>query len=140
MTTQVQLELDWLDRQPVPPEPWGPQLRPLPQRRPIEVLSLDTWAPGQRPPRARTTDPLSSHAAADRMEASGRMGAQMAAVLVLIERFPGSTSRELAEQGGLDRHAVARRCPDLERRGLVQRAGVPGEQVRWFPVAERRGA
>ena len=96
-------------------------------------LSLDDWIPGRRPPRARTTDPLSSHAAADRMEESGKMGRQLGDVLVLVRAFPGRTSKELGELGVLDRYTVARRLPELGRLGLVRREGTPGEEIRWWP-------
>lgn len=83
------------------------------------------------PPRARTRDPLSSHAAADEGERSGRIGRQMQRVLDAIRATPGMTSGELAARHGMDRHMVARRCPDLERRGLVRRVEWGAREVRW---------
>lgn len=82
-------------------------------------------------PRSRTTDPLSSHAAADRMERSGAIGRQCAQVLAAIRATPGLTSGELSARHGIDRHVCGRRCPDLERRGLVRRIEWGAREVRW---------
>lgn len=104
-----------------------------------QTLDLDSWAPGRRPIRARTGDPASSHAAADRMEKSGAMGEQMRAVLRLVLEYPGLTSKMLAEasNGALDRYQIARRLPDLEARGVVRKVDQgAGQQVRWFPRVE----
>ena len=82
-------------------------------------------------PRARTTDALSSHKAADDAERSGLIGRQCAAVLELVRRTPGMTSSELAARHRMDRYVIARRLPDLERRGLVRRIEYGARQVRW---------
>jgi DNA-binding MarR family transcriptional regulator len=82
-------------------------------------------------PRARTTDPLASHAAADAAEASGLIGRQCAAVLELVRRTPGLTSAELSARHRMDRYVIARRLPDLERRGLVKRYEYGARAVRW---------
>lgn len=91
--------------------------------------------PEQRPldfaPRAATRDPLSSHAAADAMERSGRLWRQLDRVLAAVRATPGLSSGELAARHGLDRHMVARRLPDAERAGLVRRIEVGARQVRW---------
>lgn len=97
----------------------------------MQQLSLDERNPGQRPPRARRNDPDSSHLAADRMEKSGAMGEQMQAVLDAVKRYDGSTSKELAELSGLDRHAVARRLPELETKKLIHATEHPGG-CRWW--------
>jgi hypothetical protein len=60
-----------------------------------------------------------------------RIGRQMARVLDAIRATPGMTSGELAARHGMDRHMVARRCPDLERRGLVRRIEYGAREVRW---------
>ena len=83
-------------------------------------------------PRARRSDPLSSHAAADKMERSGKLNRQCDQVLEAVREHPGSTSRELHALTGLDRHMVARRLPDLEKRGLVGRTVVGSKAVRWW--------
>ena len=82
-------------------------------------------------PRARTTDPLSSHKAADDADRSGLIGRQCAAVLELVRATPGMTSAELAARHRMDRYVIARRLPDLERRGLVRRIEYGARQVRW---------
>lgn len=98
-----------------------------------EQLSLDEWPCGTRPARARRTDPDSSHAAADRAEKSGGIGAQALATFVAVRAYPGLTSKQLAETCPLDRYQIARRLPELERRGLIRRASTPDEEERWFP-------
>ena len=94
------------------------------QQRPLDFAA----------PRARTTDPLSSHEAATAAEASGLIGRQCAAVLELVRRTPGMTSSELAARHRMDRYVIARRLPDLERRGLVRRIEYGARQVRWEVV------
>lgn len=84
-----------------------------------------------RAPRARKRDPLSSHAAADEAERSGRIGRQAARVLEALRATPGMTSGELAARHGMDRHMVARRLPDLERAGHVKRIEYGAREVRW---------
>lgn len=71
---------------------------------------------------ARNTDPHTSHLAAAEMIASGAQGRQQLAVLAAVRVNGYCTSAELARVHGLDRYAVARRLPELERMGLVQRA------------------
>jgi hypothetical protein len=116
-------------------------------RRGGEVVSLDAWPPAQRPPRARRNDSTSSHAAADRLERRGRAEAQMRVVLDAVSAHPGRSSRELAalstppyEMSAAEwYHAVARRLPELRRKGLVARSGddlmpepTSGEALRWW--------
>jgi len=84
-----------------------------------------------RPPRARTRDPLSSHRSADELERSGRGAQQSALVLDLVRRTQGLTSAELSARHGVDRHMVARRLSELERRGLVRRIEYGSKQIRW---------
>ena len=128
LSKHAQRELDFADAIPPPKTSHGS----------AEVLSLDTWNPGQRPPRARSTDPGSSHAAATDMERSGKMGAQMAEALRLVRAYPGLTSKQLAEVSELDRYQIARRLPDLEKKGLARHVDRGrGEQVRWFPTKEK---
>jgi hypothetical protein len=89
-------------------------------------------------PAARSTDPATSHEAAKRVTRSGLRHRQMDDVVGLVERFPGRTSKELAEISMLDRHMIARRLPDAEKVGLVMR-GRPkvcsvsgGRAVTWW--------
>lgn len=70
-------------------------------------------------PKSRKTDPETSALAAGGMMDSGGWHRQKSAVLALLTRNPGHTSAELARIGGMDRHAVARRLPDLLDDGLA---------------------
>jgi hypothetical protein len=75
-----------------------------------------------RAPLAAARDPISSHLAAAELTSSGRRASQKAAIVKWLrsqERL--LTSMEIAHAGGLDRYMVARRLPDLERDGLVER-------------------
>lgn len=105
-------------------------------------IACDSWAPGQRPPRARRRDPASSHRAADELEASGRAARQTQAALAAVRAHPGTTTRDLANcspgpagmDGGAWLHALGRRLSDLRRRGAVQRTRLGTDDFRWWPV------
>ncbi len=84
-------------------------------------------------PLARGKDPDSSHAAADRMVASGARESNCAKVLKALRRWPSSTSRELSRRMGFCRYETARRLPDLERQGKARR----GESLRICGVTDR---
>lgn len=71
------------------------------------------------PPNASPTDPETSMLAGEAHEASGEAGRQREQVLAGVKKFPGRTSRELAQAMKADRHMVARRLPELRDRGLV---------------------
>lgn len=47
-------------------------------------------------PRARNSDPVTSHKAAARVKASGQLGKQQQLVLSYVQQFPGCTSAELS--------------------------------------------
>lgn len=87
---------------------------------------------------ARATDPHSSHAAAEEIESSGIAGRHRSLVYAEVRIRPGLTSDELAAKLGMDRHAVARRLPELERMGHIRRgeerkSSVGGRAgVTWF--------
>lgn len=90
-------------------------------------------------PLARREDADSSHAAADRMQASGALGRHRALVLEVVRAHPGLTSRalwetEAGQATGLGRHEFARRLPDLRDRGLVEGPKEKGQPIRWWPV------
>ena len=72
-------------------------------------------------PLAHKGDPLTSFTAGERFERSGRLRGQMLLVLLALRKWPGKTSAELAQLAGLDRHAVARRLPNLADRGFSER-------------------
>lgn len=72
------------------------------------------------PPMARTTDPDTSHIAAQKMKDTGAMNKQSKWVLDSLKAANGSTYRELAAAMGLHNpNACARRLPDLRNKGLV---------------------
>ena len=90
-------------------------------------------------PRARNTDPASSHEAAQRQK-QGRANSDGMIVLACVKAMPGATSAELAAFYGLDRYMVSRRCPDLAdpernliRRGEIRKCKVLGTNaVTWW--------
>lgn len=86
----------------------------------------DLFTDAQVHPRARKSDPLTSHLAAAEGEKSGRFKAQAKQVLEAVKAFPGRTSRELAREAKMDRYVFARRLPELETDGEV-RKGEPRE-------------
>lgn len=83
---------------------------------------------------ARATDPGTSKAAARRVVTDGTQKHQQAEVLRVIRAHPGLTSKELPAHCGLDRYQLARRCPELERLNLIERAGERDGAARWWPV------
>lgn len=90
-------------------------------------------------PRARRTDPQTSHQAAERIKSSGKLRAQQQTVLDAVKRFPGSTAVELASRAGLDRYMVSRRLPELApiwvRRHAPRVCTVKGTaQITWYAV------
>lgn len=91
-------------------------------------------------PMARTTDPISSHLAADEVKQSGARAKQARAVLVGLRKYPGLTSRELSLAMGADRVMVARRLPDLADAGEVERGEMRKCQIvgrlaqTWWPL------
>ena len=76
---------------------------------------------------ARHTDPASSAQADAEQKASGRRQRNLDRVLELLAAHPQSTSRELSEVSGMDRHEVARRTADLKRLGLAMHTSRPRE-------------
>lgn len=95
-------------------------------------------------PRARKSDPETSHLAAEEIKRSGALGAQQARVLEAVRTYPGKTAVELAKLAGLDRYLVSRRLPELVplwvRRGPPRDCTVNGRpQSTWFPVTREKG-
>ncbi len=71
---------------------------------------------------ARRNDPTSSHDAIQEHTDSGSRKQQSLQTLRLVAKHDGLTSMELsASTKLLTRSAIARRLPDLEKRGLVQK-------------------
>lgn len=101
-------------------------------------------------PRARNSDPETSHLAAERIKATGLLGVQQAVVLELVRRHPGHTSAELAMHYATDagepasnwrihRPMIARRLPELAgphiRRGKPRECRINGTPAgTWYPV------
>lgn len=91
-------------------------------------------------PRARKTDPETSHAAARQVEASGTAKRHGEMIVTALRANDGLTSEELASRAGLDRVAAARRMKELETDGRIRRGpprksaitGRPG--VTWWLV------
>jgi len=78
-----------------------------------------------RAPIAATADPISSHLAAAELTSSGRRASQKAEIVVWLRgQIRPLTSMEIAHAAGLDRYMVARRLPDLERDGMVERCAM----------------
>jgi hypothetical protein len=68
-------------------------------------------------------DPATSRAAADRMNASGKVGRDAAIVLRVLRDNPGYTAVELFNSQGencLTRHDFSRRLPELRDAGLAE--------------------
>ena len=93
-----------------------------------------------RYPAARTSDPSSSHDAAERVTDSGKRNANVVTVVDCVSKYPSNTSGEIARLCGLERHEAARRTADAEHAGAVKK----GEQrvcalsgrkaVTWWPT------
>lgn len=90
---------------------------------------------------ARATDSGGSHEAAARVVRSGVHQLQKDRTAAGVARHPGMTSMQLAQALGMDRHAVARRLPELAREGRVFRGAkalCPISDITvctWWPVA-----
>lgn len=91
-------------------------------------------------PAARNTDPATSHEAEALHNASGDRFTQQKRVAECVRDTPGFTSRELALWHGFDRYMVARRLPECETAGTVERGPARrcsrgrGRAVTWWPV------
>lgn len=73
---------------------------------------------------ARKNDLATSHEAATKLKNSGKHAHQKTVVFGALCRCRMSaTSAELARDHGLDRYLVARRLPDLEKDGRVEKEG-----------------
>ncbi len=75
-----------------------------------------------RAPLAAAADPISSHLAAAELTSSGRRASQKAEIVAWLRTQERPlTSMEITHAADLDRYMVARRLPDLERDGFVER-------------------
>ena len=83
-----------------------------------ETLFLDSQ------PLARSSDPVTSHLAAEKFTKSGKRQSQKQMVLDAVRSFPGRTSAELANLMRVSRYLPARRLPDLKADGLIVVGGM----------------
>ena len=98
---------------------------------------FDPYREKVAPPLARRSDPTSSHAAAEAMQASGKADSQREIVVDAVYRWPGKTSKELAAMpGALERHQIARRLKEAETLGLIERRQEGRAECRWWPKDE----
>lgn len=66
-----------------------------------------------RRPASRSRDRGGSLAAEEYLNLSGKRQDQLRRILLGFYAHPGTTTKQLAELTGMDRHMVARRAPDL---------------------------
>ena len=76
------------------------------------------------PARARTSDPETSHAAAERHERTGVAASRRLLIEKEVTLRPGQTYREIARAVGLDPVETMRRLNDLELRRIVAKGPV----------------
>ena len=88
-------------------------------------------------PAARSSDPISSHEAAEAITDSGKRQTQAMLVYLAVLATPNHTSAELAKMHGFNRHMVARRTADLEHSDKIEKSGMRkcevngGKAVTW---------
>lgn len=89
-------------------------------------------------PAARTTDPETSHVAAEAVRLNGVKASLQKRLLELVQRLPGLTVVHYAAQLGLHSHTVGRRLSDLKN---AQRIRANGEMyveglpyTTWIPT------
>lgn len=71
--------------------------------------------------RARNTDPIGSHAAAQRVTDTGVAHTQAMTVLDAIRKYPGLSTLALSKASGIDRYVCGRRASELLKSELVWR-------------------
>lgn len=74
----------------------------------------------KRPPVSHTNDPLPSHIAEGKINASGQRESNSQRVLRTVKTRPHWTAPELASRCGLGETETRRRLSDLKNRGLVR--------------------
>lgn len=84
-----------------------------------KVRPNQPWAPVAH--LYRRTDPGTSREAAERVTAGGSRADHLKRIVAAVRAYPGSTSAELAERSGLERHEAARRTADAAQAGLITR-------------------
>jgi hypothetical protein len=115
------------------------------RRKPAESGQVGLFSQQAR----RSDSPDTSRVAEAAVRSSGTAETQTSVILEYLEAHPHSTTLEVfsyaAADGRLrDRYSVARRMPELERRGLVRRDGVRRCEIGgmlsqvWAPVQADR--
>jgi len=84
-----------------------------------KVRPGEPWAPVAH--LYRRDDPATSRQAAERVTAIGSRADHLKRIVQAVAEHPGSTSAELAEYSGLERHEAARRTADAANAGLIVR-------------------
>jgi DNA-binding MarR family transcriptional regulator len=75
------------------------------------------------------TDPDSSRQAAREHVHSGQNRKQRQIAFEAVSRHPNCTSKEIAAYEGLDRAMIARRLPEIERNGLIEKVRTKFGQI-----------
>ena len=83
---------------------------------------FDHMMNGVFPPASRSTDPVTSRLAEQRVNLGSRAN-HCRLVLAAVRKYPSMTAVELLPFCGLERHEVSRRLADLRSRGDVRVAG-----------------
>lgn len=103
-------------------------------------IHREPLAPPAPVARARTSDPQSSHAAAEQVESSGKAKKHRDRILDLVYEHPGCTTKELVRylhredlEDGLDRVELGRRMPELEQAGEIHRTKEGRSELRCYP-------
>ncbi len=77
--------------------------------------------------KARPDDPVQSHLAADKKNASGTLSADQTRTLQLVAKYPLQTAKQLDSWFGWNNSGKAnRRAPELEAMGLIRRNNSKG--------------
>lgn len=90
-------------------------------------------------PAARTSDPETSHEAAEHVTRTGARAAQQRIAANAVDCYPGLTSMELAVRTGLCRFMLARRLPECRtggsvRMGKIRSCSITGRSAHeWHP-------
>lgn len=95
------------------------------------------------PPISRTTDPATSHLAAEAISVSGRRASQVRLCVATVAAHPGATAYEVGEISGLGHWSATKRLSDAWRVGLVEK-GEPRfneatrrHQITWWPAVAK---
>lgn len=103
-----------------------------------ELVEAKKARRAEKPPAARSSDPMSSHLAALNHGRSGKAESNRQRVTDLVYQHPGLTSKQLATHcEDLDRSEIARRLPECEDRGLVVSQGrETKKEITWWPPGQ----